>query len=278
MAFLSPAKLWSDSAATIRILYNHRKLALELAKRDLTDRYAGQFLGILWVFVHPIILICIFLFVFAYVFNMKTQGTTLTTPLGYSIYLLSGLLPWMSIQEGLGRSPVSILSNASLVKQVIFPLETLPVKVILSTLPSQIVTISALLLYTLIDSKFISWTYLLLPFLIIGQIFLVTGVGLILSAIGVFFRDLKDFIQVALTVGMYTTPIFYFPESVPKQVKLILYLNPFTYVIQCFQDVCYYGEIAHPRAWGVSIGLTLISFIFGCRVFQRLKVYFGSYL
>ena len=199
-------------------------------------------------------------------------------PLNYTSYLLAGLIPWLAFQESMGKASTTITSNAHIVKQVIFPLEVLPVKTVIATLVSDVVFLALLIIYTLITNHALPWTYLLLPVLIVIQIFAMIGVSYLLSSIGVFFRDIKDVVQIFLSIAFFILPILYLPESVPVAVRYILYINPFSYMIWCFQDILYFGRFAHPWAWLVFSSMSLAVFVIGYRTFRKLKVLYGDVL
>ena len=104
------------------------------------------------------------------------------------------------------------------------------------------------------------------------------GISYMLSAVGAYFKDIKDFVQLFGVAGMYAMPIFYLPGWVPELFKPVLYANPFSYLVWCYQDVFYFGEIVHPLAWGVNAVLSLIIFTLGYRFFRKVKPGFGSAL
>jgi homopolymeric O-antigen transport system permease protein len=261
----------------VELLFRQHRLIWAMAKREITDRYAGQMLGAVWAVGHPLILMGVYLFVFGYVFKTRIGGTR-ELPLDYTTYLLAGMVPWLSIQEALNKAPVSVTSNTSLVKQVVFPLEVLPIKSVLATLFSQAVSLTALTVYVVSVYRMLPITYLLLPIVLAIQILQMFGFALILSALGVYIRDLKDVVQVATLVSMYLLPVFYLPSMVPAIFRPLLYLNPFSYIVWCFQDVCYFGRIEHGWAWLVSSAVSVTIFSMGWRVFTRLKPMFGNAL
>jgi len=277
MALLDPRILYRATAQTMGMLGRHRKLLLEMVRRDIADRYVGHMLGLFWAVGHPLIIMAVFLFLFGAVFKARTAGA-FETPFGYAVYLLSGLVPFISIQEPLMRSPLAITSNIGLVRQVVFPLEVLPVKMVLASQLHLLVSLAALVLYSLIAYQFLPWTYLLLPVLVLLLLVLMTGLSFLLAAVGVFFKDTKEFVQIFIFVGLYTSPILFLPQWVPNALKPILYLNPLSYLVWCFQDVCYFGAILHPLAWVVLVTGSLIMLVVGGRVFNRLKVYFGDFV
>lgn len=277
MSFLSPRLYWRATTETISHLVHHRKLLLEMVKRDIVDRYVGHFFGLFWAVGHPLVIMAVFLFLFGMVFKARTAGMY-DTPFGYTVYLLSGLVPFLAIQDPLLRSPVAITGSVGLVRQVIFPLEVLPVKVVLASQLHLGVSLFVLTLYSLIAHQYLPWTYLLLPVLLFLQITFLTGLSYILASVGVFFKDTKEFVQIFLFVSLYTSPILFLPQWVPKALKPILFLNPLSYLVWCFQDVCYFGAIKHPYAWLVLIIGSICALLLGSRLFNRLKVYFGNFV
>jgi lipopolysaccharide transport system permease protein len=259
------------------LLTKHRQLTWEMTRREITDRYAGQVLGALWAIGHPLLLMGVYVFVFTFVFRQKIGGT-IELPLDYTTYLLCGLIPWMSFAESMNKSASVIVSNSSLVKQVVFPIEILPVKGVFSSFLTQLVATTLLISYVLLSHGSLPWTYALVPVLFLFQILAMIGISYIFAAIGTYFRDLKDFVQVFATIAMYFMPIFYLPDQVPKAFKLVLYLNPFSYLTWCYQDVFYFGRFEHPWAWVVFISLSIVLFGAGYRVFRKLKLLFGNVL
>lgn len=254
----------------------YRALTLEMAKREVTDRYSGQLFGALWLVLHPVALVFVYVFVFGYVLRVRIAGPAL--PYDYTTYLLAGVIPWIGFQDALTKSSTVIVSNASLVKQVIFPIEILPVKGVLSSLATQAVLMILLAVYVVVRYRALPWTYALAPVLIVLQAAMMIGVSSMVASIAVFFRDTKDFVQVFSTVGLYLMPALYLPESVPQLFRPLLYLNPLSYLVWCYQDAFYFGRFAHPAAWLVLAALSAISLHQGSRVFQRLKTLFGNVL
>ena len=262
---------------SIRVLMRHRELTLEMARRELSERYAGQALGLVWAVGHPMFMIGLYIFLFAVVFKQRIGGTV-DLPLDYTAYLLSGLVAWLSVQESLIKSCTVVTSNASLVKQVVFPVEILPVKSVLVSLFPQLVSLSILLVYVLASHGSLHATYLLLPVLIFVQMLWMIGLAYILAPIGVYFRDLKDVMQLFATAGAYVVPVFYLPAWVPGPIRPVLYLNPFSYLIWTYQDVLYFGRMEHPWAWAATAAFSLSTFAMGYRLFGKLRPTLGNHL
>ncbi|MBI5353118.1 MAG: ABC transporter permease [Chloroflexi bacterium] len=260
-----------------KIFRTHGRLIFELTRREITDRYAGQVFGIFWAIGHPLAMTLVYIFIFGFVFRMRTGGT-LDMPLNYTSYMLAGIIPWLVFQEVMAKSSTVIVSSANIVKQVIFPIEVLPIKTVLASLVTEIVFFFLLLIYTLIANHIIPWTFILFPVLVLFQTLTMIGVSYLFSSVGAYFRDLKDFVQIFVSVAFFILPILYLPESIPAAIRPILYINPISYMIWCYQDALYFGSFAHPWAWVVFGVGSLFVFVLGYRVFRKLKVMFGNVL
>lgn len=260
---------------TLNVLAANRQIIAEMAKRDVLDRYSGQSFAVLWPLIHPIFMMGVYVFIFAVVFKLKIGGTR-ELPLDYTAYLLSGLIAWLACQEVLVKSCTMLTSNATLVKQVIFPIEILPFKGVVASLLPLLVSLVALSSYVTIKYGAPPVTYLFIPVLLIFQTVLMTGISLILAILGAYFRDIKDFVQLFSLAGVYLMPVFYLPEWVPTIFKPLLYINPFSYVVWCYQDLLYFGRIEHLHAW-IGFGVfSLVFFVLGVWIFERLRAQLGN--
>lgn len=259
------------------ICLRHRDLIWEMARREVADRYVGQMLGMFWAFFHPIFLIGLYVFIFAFVFKQKVGGTA-DLPLDYTAYLLSGIVAWLSIQDGLIKSCTIITSNAALVKQTVFPLEVLVIKSMAVSLFPQLISLLLLVVYVLATHGSLQLTYLMLPLLVLVQILGMIGIAFLLAPVGAYFRDIKDLVQLFSSAGIYLLPIFYIPSWVPDLFRPFLYLNPFSYMIWCYQDALYFGRFEHPWSWAIALLLNIFLFNLGYRLFRKLKPALGNLL
>jgi len=258
-------------------LWRNRTLAREMIRRDIAGQYANQALGSFWVFAHPLSLLLIYVFVFVVVLKVKVPKDA-TMPRDYTNYILAGLVPWLAIAQSLGRSSMALISQANLVKQVVFPIEVLPPASVIVSLIPMAISVPAIIAYQFFNGQGVPLTIVLTPLVIAGMFLFLTGIGYLLSAITPFFRDLKDIVTVLVTAGVYLIPAFYLPAWVPALFKPIILLNPFSYPILVCQDVFYYGRIQHPSAWVIFFAMATLSFIIGYRFFQRLRPLFGNTL
>src|SRR5947199_430835 len=143
-------------------------LIFSLARRELTARYRGSILGIMWTLVTPMVMIAIFTIIFAGIFKAKFGASS--SQWDYALYLFCGLLPWNAFQEALQLSANTIVSHANLVKRVVFPLETLPISLSLAAIANQLFGTAALIIAALLLRREIHGTIFFLPLLLIPQL------------------------------------------------------------------------------------------------------------
>jgi len=277
LRILNPVRTGSATIDGLWLLKRHRRLVMAMARRELISRYAGQLMGSFWVIGHPLFMMLIFVFLFAVVFQTKIGGT-LEMPRDYTVYILSGLIPWLSMLPVITGGCLSILGNVALVKQFNFELEILPVRDVLVAMIFWIVGIAIIGIYTVYGYHALAWTWVLLPAVVTIHMLTMIGVAWLLSAITVFFRDLKDIMTVVSALGVYLLPVVYLPEWIPDLFRPLIYVNPFSYLIWVYQDALYYGRVEHPVAWPVSVAVALVAFSSGHRVFKRLRPLFGNAL
>lgn len=256
-----------------------RNMALirEMVIRDLKGGHVGHSLGSLWIYLQPLVVVCTFMLIFGVVIGTKIAASS-TFPGDYTSYILAGLVPWLLMSNALGRAPGAFSNNANLVKQVVFPIETLPVASIIACFGIYVPSIALMLIYRLTLGGGLSWLALLLPLVLLMHALLALGLTLLLSVITPFLRDVREFVTMYMAVSMYFTPAIYLPDWVPAKVRPILYLNPFSYVVWVYQDTLFFGEIRHGFAWAVFALLSVGAFLAGLVVFRRVKPLLGNVL
>lgn len=273
----NPHRLWEVSLFTTTRLLSHWRLLGEQLRRELFEQHAGHMMGSVWLIVHPLFMMAVYVFVFAVVFHSRIGGTR-ELPLDYTSYILSGLIPWLTIQQALSKSCTALTQNAGLIKQVVFPIEVLPARAVIAALVPFALMMVVLVGYVLIVHGSLHVTYLLLPILVIALVPWLLGFGLLLGAATVFVRDIRELVIMFFTAGLFLLPVVYLPEWVPSIFKPIIYINPFSYIIWCFQDALYFGRFEHPWAWPVMILGGVAVYVLGCRGFQAVRPYFGDAL
>ncbi len=247
-----------------------------MTRREIADRYTGQALGSLWAIGLPLLMMGVYVFAFLVLFHGRVPGST--GSVGYAAYMLAGLAPWLAVQEALGRAPTAVTGNAGLVKQIVFPNEVLPLRVALGVLPTLAVglLVTAILLPFAHDGGI--FTLPLLVLVVLCHTLMMAGFVYILSAVGVFLRDVREFVSVVLSVGMFLQPIFYLPGSAPRALQVVFHLSPISYLIWCYRDALLYGAITRPIDWLVLPILSAAIFVLGYRLYRHLQPAFGNAL
>jgi lipopolysaccharide transport system permease protein len=227
-------------------LWQHFPLILQMIKREVIGRYRGSFLGLFWTFVNPILMLSIYTFVFGVVFKVRLdpQNTDIyDNKFAFALLLFTGLILFNLFSECLSRAPGLVLANVNYVKKVIFPLEILPLVSLGSALFHAGISFLVLLTFLLVIDHPIHWTLICLPIIVLPLLLLTIGLSWMLASIGVFVRDIGQFIGLILTMLLFMSPIFYPASALPESVRNYLFLNPLTFIIEQARAVTLYGQL-----------------------------------
>jgi len=260
--------------ALVGVVKRHRALLTELTRREMKFDRIGLLPGVVWQVSFPIVLIALYIFLFSTIFEVRNG------PLGPSgvLYILAGLVPWLFTADVLGRSSAAIVSGASLVKHVLFPVEVLPLSVIAASLMSFAIQAVILLGVSFIESYGSRWMLIMaLPLFGLHLIALI-GMSMGLSAVGVYLRDLGEVVRMILTVGLFAAPILYPIAALPRPAQMVLLVNPFTHMVTCYQDVFLDGALAHLWSWLIFAAFALMMFVLGALTMRRARIFFANFL
>jgi lipopolysaccharide transport system permease protein len=263
--------------SVLSVINSKRTLLEQLVIRDLQDAYMGSALNRWWAVLHPLIIIMLYLFVFGVVFRQKLSPDTPSTA-DFAVYLLPGLCAWLTVSAALSRSATSLVASANLVKQVVFPIELLPVRSVLAAHVPMLIGIVVVGIYAVLRFGAVSPLLPLVLVVIVLQGVLLVGVGLILSTLTVFVRDVRDIVQLFASAGLFVTPILYAPGAVPPWFDAAMFYNPFAYAVWCLQDIFYHQAITRPSAWTALVIVSFVAFWAGSRFFERTRPHLGDVL
>ena len=249
-------------------------LIFSLTRRELTARYRGSILGIMWTFVTPMVMIAIFTIIFAGIFKAKFGASS--SQWDYALYLFCGLLPWNAFQESVQLSASTIVAHANLVKRVVFPLETLPVSLSLAAVVNQLLGTMVLIVAVIVLRRELHVTIIYLPLILIPQLIATFGAAWLVASLGVFVRDIVQGIALMLMAWMYLTPIIY-PESiVPAAYRTAINLNPFTSLVRNYRRVILDGLAPDWSGLAYFTAFALVSFVLGYWWFARTRKNFAD--
>ena len=259
-------------------LLEHRELLWRLTERAVASRYKGSALGVGWSLLQPLVMLGVYTFVFSTIFKSRWIGLEETGTLGYAVNLFAGLIVFNLFADCIGGSAGLVVSNKNYVTKVIFPLELLGATT-LGSATFQAVT-SALILvgFEIVAFQRIPITILFLPLVWLPLLLGCLALSWVVSALGVFLRDLEQLVPVLLSMTMFLSAVFYPISSLPSDVQPLMHLNPLAVVIEQTRRVAVAGMVPGLRylLLGSVIG------IIGCEVayrgFQRARRGFADVL
>jgi lipopolysaccharide transport system permease protein len=250
-----------------------------MVRRDILGRYRGSFGGVFWTVIQPLLLILTYAFVFGVVLRSRFPGDP--SRLGFVLYFLAGMLPWLAFSEAAGRAPSVLMEHRNFVKKLVFAVETLPVNLVASGLVSEAF---ALLLYCaliVVARRSLPWTVLWLPALVVPQVLFTAGVSWCLAALGALVRDLGQLIGFALTIWFFLTPICY-PEqsleSLPPWAGPLFAKNPIYVLVRGYRAIFLENHAPALAPLGKFWLLALAVFLLGHAGFYKLKKSFADLL
>ena len=243
----------------------YKDLVLELTLREIKARYKQSFLGLFWVILNPFFQMLILSFVFSKILRFGNLGVP------YPIFLYAGLLPWTFLANALNASLNSLSSNASLIKQVYFPREILVLSTILAKAFDFFLSFGVFLIL-MVFFKIPFTPFMILFFLIfLLQALFSFGIGLLLSAFNLFYRDVQYLFNLVLTLWFYLTPVIYAPEFFPGKYRFIFKFNPMAVFINAYRKTLLGGDFPKFSSLFIGLVISLILFVFAYKIFKKLE-------
>lgn len=221
--------------------WRNRSLISVLTKREVIGRYRGSFMGILWSFFNPVLMLLVYTFFFSVIFKSRWTGGS-DSKTEFALILFAGLMVFNLFAECITRAPALILANVNYVKKVVFPLEILPWISLGSALFHSAISLFVWIIAYIILFGAPHLTILLVPLIALPLVLLIMGLTWALASIGVFLRDVSQFIGILTTILMFLSPIFYPVTALPEKYRPLLFANPLTPAIEQIRNVMYWGS------------------------------------
>lgn len=253
------------------LLKNKKELIYQFSKRDVISRYKGSYLGIVWSFITPLIMLAIYTFVFSVIFQAKWGTGIEVSKAQFALTLFCGLITYNIFSEMLNRSSTLIVNHQNYVKKVVFPLEILPISTLGSVLIHFMISLIALLLGELIFMGEIPWTVIFLPIVILPLLFITLAFSYLIAFLGVYIRDISYTVAIAINVLFYLTPIFYPMEAVPEYFRSIMSLNPLTGIVEAMRAILLYNQIPNFLELSIWIIISMALMLLAYAGFIRTK-------
>ncbi len=248
-------------------LMNYRYLLFNLVYKEVKLKYRGSFLGFLWSLLNPLAMITVYTVAFKYIIRIRMEN--------YAIFLLAGVLPWSFFVNSLNMATSCIIDNGNLIKKVFFPREIIPISTVAFNLV-QLLLAYIVFVPILAYWKGLSLSLVFLPVLLFLHFVFTLGLSLLLSAVTVYFRDIKHLVEVLLMLAFWVTPIIYPLSMVPQRFHVVMWLNPMTVFALAYQRLIYGGQFPGLRPLVVMLLWVLLAYAVGYKTFAWCRPKFAE--
>ncbi|WP_339278989.1 ABC transporter permease [Paenibacillus sp. FSL W8-1187] len=248
----------------------YRYLLKELVFNEIKLKYRRSVLGIVWSILQPLMMMIVLTLVFSSVFKSDIPH--------FAVYVLTGRIIWDLFSQSTIQSMNAIVDNASLIKKMYVPKYIFVLSKTISSLANVLFSIVALFLVILLTGVKLTPAILLLPLPILYTFLFATGLGLLLSAYNVFFRDLGYLYEVFLTAWMYFTALFYPVSIIPTELRFLLDFNPVYQMLKIFRDITMYGTVPGLEQHLICLLIGSVSLVIGLYAFNKKQDKFILYI
>ena len=255
----------------LHVFYQYKDLLFQLVEKDIKLKYRRSFLGYLWSILNPLMVMGIMVLVFSNMFRFDIEN--------YPVYLIIGQTCYTFLVESTNQAIWSITGNAALLKKTYVPKYIFTFSKVTSSCVNLLFSLGAMLIVFIICRIQFDWTFLFIPVILLELYFFCLGIGLLLAATNVFFRDIQYIYSAITTAWMYLTPIFYPLEQLPENLQwLIKHFNPMYFYVEQFRDVVLNEHIPGITLLGAGAGAAVLAMILGSYVFIKNKDKFILYI
>ncbi len=264
---IKPRRGWQP--LDISELWQFRELLGFLIWRDVKVRYKQTVLGGLWAILQPLIGTLIFGILFTAVAPIRSTGVP------YPLFIYAGLVPWTFFANALALSSNSLIGSEQMIRKTYLPRVLLPLGAILALGLDMVIGFALMSFLLLYYHKPVTPALLLLPVFMGGCFMVASGMGLMLSALNVRYRDVKYVVPFFTQMALFLTPVLYPLSRVPHKLQIFLLLNPMTGLMEGFR----YALLDSPVSWpvvGFSLAISTVLFVAGLYVFRRMERTFAD--
>lgn len=244
-------------------LYNYRELMKTNIKKEIRGKYKGSWLGIMWTFLNPLLMLAVYAFVFPYILRVNVEN--------YTIFMIVALIPWNFFTTAIQTGTGCVVANGNILKKVYFPREIIPISITTSQLVNFLITCLIMFVFIIVSGVGFSIHILLLPLIILIQFILTLAFNFVLSALTVYAHDIDHFVGVALTLGFYATPIVYLSTMLPEKFQWAMKVNPMAVLVESYRSILYYHQMPEFKILGIWAGLSALFLILGYAIFKKLE-------
>ena len=254
---------------TVKEIVDYRVMLFSLVKKDLSTRYRGSFLGFLWTFLNPLLM----MFVYYFVFNTINQMGSPVEGESFLMFMFVAMLPWIFFSTALLGSTTSISGGGGLLKKIYFPRMILPISVVVSNMMNYIFSLAILIPSLLFVQAPITVNLLYFPLILLIQVILTLGFCLLFSALNVYFRDLEHILNVLMMGWFFLTPVLYevVGMNLSPTIERVMMLNPMASIVMAFREILLRGNPPNFRLLLYSVVFGIVLLAVGGMIFSKLQ-------
>jgi lipopolysaccharide transport system permease protein len=264
---IRPSRGWI--AVDWKELYQSRELFDTLITRDIKIRYKQSVLGVAWAVIQPLASMFIFTVIFGNFPGVRPSDVP------YPLYIFAGLVPWTFFTNAVTSASVSLLAQQGLLTKIYFPRLYLPASNIGAFFVDMAVGFAMFGLLLIYFQYVPSWQIVFVPLIVLLNFVAALGIGLILSAVTIMYRDLRFVVPFLLQLFMFASPIFYRPGILPWSVQALVAINPMAGIITAYRW-CFFGTAIEPLSLAISVVSSLLALGFGLFFFRRSERFFAD--
>jgi len=257
--------------------WRNREIIIVSTRREVLGRYRGSFFGLMWSFFNPLLMLLVYTFVFGNIFKPHWSSES-ESKSEFALILFAGLIVFNFFAECINRAPSLILASPNFVKKIVYPLEILPFISLLSALYHALVGLCVWLFGYMLLFGVPHGTVFYLPLVLAPFALLIMGFSWFLASLGVFMRDISQFIGVLTTVLMFLSPIFYPAKALPEAYRNLFYLNPITPAVEFTRTLLFSGVMVDLFSIGIFWIFSMLIAWLGFAFFQKTRRGFADVL
>ena len=266
--------------AIFQTVTENAELIKALILREILGRYRGSLVGVAWSLITPIVMLGIYTFVFSVIFKARWSQDVAGdgSKINFALILFAGLIAFNLFSESVNRAPSLILANSNYVKKIIFPLEILPLVSLGASLFHACISYCIFMVAYICFIGYLPLTIVLLPVVLTPLIFYTLGFSWFLASLGVYVRDISQFVGILTTVLMFLTPIFYPLSALPEKYQTWVYLNPLAISIEQLRQILIFGTLPNLMVFIVNLLFSILVCSLGFYWFQKTRKGFADVL
>lgn len=241
---------------------------------EFQRKYAGSALGLFWTALNPLLFLGVYLFLFLVVFQVRLPQYA---GLGYAVMIFCGLVPYMCFTETMNAGTVALKQNMHLIKNVVMPIDLIPLRVVMVALITQVFGLVAVLILAAIQGELALKVLWMLPLALGLQLVFLAGLALFFSALGVLIPDLAHIIGTLLLLLMFLSPVAFTANMIPPGLEAVTLANPVAYMIEMFRSALMASNEIKPHMILAFAGIAFVTFWAGAAFFRRFKTAIVDY-